>query len=96
MKVRIAERAEAQIEKRRAWWRTNRAERDVFDDELDVALAHLHEHAVTLPIVRRVRGRAVRRVLMPRTKCHLNFEVLADEVVIMAAWGAARGRQPRL
>ena len=32
MKVRLAERAEAQLDERRTWWRAHREERDLFDE----------------------------------------------------------------
>ena len=96
MKVRVAEPAEAQIEARRSWWREHRTERDLFDEELDAALRFLRDSGATLPVVRKRRGRAIRRVLMQRTGCHLYFELLGSEVVVIAAWGATRGRLPRL
>ena len=96
MKVRLAERAEAQLDERRTWWRAHREERDLFDEELAVAVRFLAVNATTLPVVRNTHGHSYRRVLMPRTGCHLYFEVIGEEVFVMAAWGATRGRLPRL
>ena len=96
MKVRIAERAEAQLDERRTWWRTHREERDLFDEEFDAAVKFLRVNANTLPIVRKTREHSFRRVLMPRSGCHLYFEVIGEEVFVVAAWGASRGRLPRL
>jgi hypothetical protein len=96
VKVRVAEPAERQIEKRRAWWLGHRTERELFTEELDAAMRDLRENAATIAVWRHVGGRAVRRVLMSRTRCHLYFELVDDEVVIVAAWGATRGRRPRL
>jgi hypothetical protein len=56
----------------------------------------LRVNANTLPIARKTRGHSFRRVLMPRSACHLYFEVIAEEVFVVAAWGASRGRLPRL
>jgi hypothetical protein len=94
VKVRFAEQAEAQIDTRRSWWRTHRTERELFDDELDIAVSFLRENGSTLPILRQVKGHTIRRVLMPRASCHLYFEVL-DEIIVFAAWGAKQRRQPR-
>jgi hypothetical protein len=77
--VRFAEQVEAQIDARRSWWGTHRTERELFDDELDIA----------------VKGHTIRRVLMPRASCHLYFEVLDDEIIVFAAWGAKQRRKPR-
>ncbi len=96
MKVVFAELAAAQVDARRAWWRAHRAAQDVFDDELEAAVRTLAERAESLPIVRNARGRAIRRVLMPRSACHLYFEIDGENVIVVAAWGAARGRLPRL
>ena len=96
MKVRFAERAEAQLDERHAWWRAHRDERDLFNEELDAAVRFLAVNATTMPVVRKTGGRSFRRVLMPRTACHLYFEVIDEEVFVVAAWGATRGRLPRL
>ncbi len=38
----------------------------------------------------------VRRVLMKKTERHVYHGRLGDEVIILAVWGARRGRGPRL
>ena len=96
MKVVLGRRAAAQIEKRRVWWQTNRSERDLFDQELETAIGALEDGASGLPIVREAHGHAIRRWLMPSVGCHLYFRIDGDVVTIVAAWGAVRGREPRL
>ena len=95
MKVKIAPKAEKQLDARRSWWRENRTERELFDEELEMAKKTLAESGETLPIVR-IRAKPVRRWLMPRTACHLYFMIEDDTITIVAAWGATRGREPRL
>jgi hypothetical protein len=43
-------------------------------------------------------GVALRRWLMPRTRCHLYFRVVEPQgvVEVVAAWGASMGRLPPL
>lgn len=38
----------------------------------------------------------VRRVLMKRTERHVYYGRLGDDVIILAVWGARRGRGPKL
>jgi hypothetical protein len=42
------------------------------------------------------RANLVRRVLMKKTERHVYYGHLGDEVIILAVWGARRGRGPRL
>jgi plasmid stabilization system protein ParE len=81
------------------WWRENRPSApDLFDDEMAAALGRLADVPKTSPPYRTVRGRLIRRALMPRTFCHLYFEIHAerDLVHVVAVWHGARGRGPRL
>ena len=44
-----------------------------------------------------VAGQEHRRILMPRTRDHLYYRVVAaDRVHVVAIWSAVRGRGPRL
>ena len=81
------------------WWRENRpAAPDLFDDEMAAALRRLADAPKTAPRYRTVRGQLIRRALMPRTFCHLYFEVheKQDLVRVLAVWHGARSRGPRL
>lgn len=80
----------AQLE-RREWWRENRSEVDLFDEELAAAVASLAERNTQLPIVAMHGERQVRRLLMPKTRCHLYFEIRGDLVIVVSAWGARMG-----
>lgn len=95
MKVVLGGRAGAQVDRRRVWWRANRSEHELFDEEFDSAIEALEERASELPVVRTIRGHDIRRWLMRRTRCHLYFRIDGDVVTIVAAWGATR-RVPRL
>ncbi len=99
MRVVLTPEAAAQLESRKRWWRANRpTTADLFDLEFVEAVAVLAERAAQLPVVREVRGRAIRRVLMEKTACHLYCEVdeQAALVRIVSAWGAVRGQGPAL
>jgi plasmid stabilization system protein ParE len=99
VKVRITRRAEAHVNRRRAWWAENRlAAPALFDDEFDGVLRLISDMpgaGVMWPTARNPR---MRRVLMSETHHHVYFYV--DEakktVVIVAVWGAPRGSGPRL
>jgi plasmid stabilization system protein ParE len=99
MKVILSPQAEAQLRLRRGWWQKNRPKApDRFEQELAHALRRISDHPIAFPVYSEKGGRTVRRYLLTRTHCHLYFELLpdSDEVWILAAWGAARRRGPRL
>jgi plasmid stabilization system protein ParE len=96
VKVELSREAQAQAEEIDAWWRENRrAAPDLFTMELEQAAAML-EQSPTLGSPYRAGRNAVRRVLLPRTHCHLYFVDQADRVYVVAVWSAFRGRGPRL
>jgi hypothetical protein len=98
-RVRLSATAAGQISARRDWWQKNRDKAsELFDRELDQALERLSRSARSLPIFTKRAGRTILRYLMPGTRCHLYFEVLAeaDEVHVIAAGGAQRRRPPRI
>ena len=71
---------------------------DLFAREFDTARGMILESPdLGAPYVTR-HGVVIRRVLMPKTKNHVYFEVRTDEdiVMILAVWGAPRGRGPKL
>jgi plasmid stabilization system protein ParE len=81
------------------WWRENRPDTaDLFAHELDAARRLITAFPeMGVPYVQR-EGTLVRRVLMPKTQNHVYFEIDEenDVVMILALWGAPRGRGPRL
>lgn len=99
MKLRITPRAESQARGRRAWWVEHRpAAPNLFDEELERALRLICETPEAGVPWRTARQPELRRLLMPRTHHHVYFYVDRSEpaVVILAVWGAARGRGPKL
>ncbi len=83
-----------------AWWRENRPDTaDLFQHELEMAKQDL----ATLPptpglVYETVRGKVIRRLLLPKTEQHVYFSIDEDaqRVVIHTVWGARRGRGPKL
>jgi hypothetical protein len=98
MDVRISPEAEVQLAERRAWWRANRDEVDVFDEDLALAVSRIGQSPTAFPWFGIRGGRLIRRCLMERASCHLYFEVdaAAAIVTIVLAWGAVREKPPSL
>jgi len=87
-----------QLTSERQWWSTNRpAASELFDLEVRSGLRQLRLMALSLPVFVERQGRKIRRRLLPRTRCHLYFEVDPDgvRVFVLSVWGARRGRLPR-
>lgn len=99
MKTRLTGPARQQADRIDRWWRENRpAARDLFARELAEARALLAATPeMGSPYAER-QGVLVRRTLLPKTHQHVYYEVDRenDLVMILAVWGAPRGRGPRL
>ncbi len=97
MTLRLAARALADAKRKNTWWQRNRNAADLFEQELDATLERI---AVTPALGERVEQRAggiwVRRWLMPKTGNHVYYAIEANEIVVLAVWGAARGRGRKL
>jgi hypothetical protein len=81
------------------WWRANRLlAPDLFDRELEAAKRQLEDHPEGPPVYETVRGRVMRRVLLPKTERHVYYsvDVATRSVVIHVIWGARKGRGPKL
>ena len=97
-RLRIAPEVWLQAEAIDSWWRANRrASPDLFRDELDAALERLE----TAPLAVRVYGHegqplTVRRILLPRTRYFVYFEIDGDWVTVLAVWHGSRGKGPPL
>jgi plasmid stabilization system protein ParE len=80
------------------WWRENGIVPDLFEREL----AEAQESVLAMPtmgvVYRKVRGRIIHRLLMPKTQQHFYYSVDEDAGVILVhmIWGARRGRGPKL
>jgi plasmid stabilization system protein ParE len=94
--VRWMPRARRQAAATQRWWIANRASAStMFRDELARVVALLQDNP-HLGI--RVRGREVRRVLLPDSEQHIYYRVRprANRIEILALWGAAREFGPPL
>jgi plasmid stabilization system protein ParE len=99
VKLRLGKRLLLQVERKEAWWAENRpAAPDLFARELRDTLEHITTtpgSGIGWPTPRRP---TLRRILMPRTQNHIFF-VVDDEtqtIDVLAIWGAARERSPKL
>jgi hypothetical protein len=99
MKLFFTPQAEGQAAKMDLWWREHRPRAlDVFARELAEAQALITGAPAAGSTYSTRGGKLYRRVLMPKTKNHVYFEV--DEargmVIVHAIWGAPKGRGPKL
>lgn len=99
MRIRFAIPARQLVRQADRWWRENRPlARDLFAREL----AQVREQLAAAPESGTpyvVRGAIlVRRVLMPKTKYGVYYEVRREEgyVMIVSVWSGKRGRGPIL
>ncbi len=98
MKLELAPRAVAQAERCTRWWRENRpAAPGLFDEELRAVLDQIRNGPLLGSVYEVVSGQEHRRLLMPRTRYHVYYRIVAADVVrIVAVWSAVRGRGPGL
>jgi plasmid stabilization system protein ParE len=96
--VRISARAQREAERRDKWWREHRPEAvDLFRVELADAIDLLRNNPSAGTRYEAVRFDAiVRRILLPETETHVYHAQVDDDVVVVAIWGARRGRGPKL
>jgi plasmid stabilization system protein ParE len=99
MKLVFAPEADRQATEMDTWWRERRpSARDLFAREL----ADVGKLLTTTPSAgvayATQSGRAARRVLMPKTRNYVYYEVREAEelVIVLAVWGAPRRRGPQL
>ena len=99
MKLVLTPEAERQASEMDSWWRSHRPDaRDLFARELAEA-RELILATPTIGVMYTTRtGKTARRVLLPKTRNHVYFEVDEDRnvVIVLAVWGAPRRRGPRL
>jgi plasmid stabilization system protein ParE len=99
VKIRLVGPARRQADRIDRWWRENRpAARDLFAREMAEARALLVSTPdAGAPFTER-QGVVVRRLLLPRTRYHLYYEVNreSEAVMVLAVWGAPRGGAPKL
>lgn len=99
MNVELRPEALAQAIVRQAWWVENRpAAPNAFAEEFAQAVEQLGERPASMQIALLNGGVAVRRWLLPKTRCHVYY-VIDDGrgvVDVLAVWGARMGRLPPL
>jgi plasmid stabilization system protein ParE len=98
MRLRLVRRALADAKRRKTWWQRNRPDAThLFEQELGATLERI---AASPGIGQRVERRDgdvwVRRWLMPKTHNHVYYAIEGTEIVVLAIWGAPRGRGPKL
>jgi plasmid stabilization system protein ParE len=95
-RVLISADAEVQLESIRSWWLANRdAAPDLFDRELDAAVAALRKAAHAFPVYRADNDAEIRRLLLPRTRYAIYFSIEPDDVaLVVAIWHTGRGSGP--
>lgn len=97
MKLRLTPRALSEAKRLKTWWRKNRqAAPDLFDDEMAATVELIRTMPTLGTIYPASIGAVVRRVLMPKTQNHVYYAVHKNEIVVLALWGAPRGRGPKL
>lgn len=97
MKLRFAPRALAEAKRKKTWWLTNRpAAPLLFEQELNAALDSILSTSGLGAEYPNRFAVDVRRVLMPRTRDHVYFTVMDDEIIILSVWGAQRAKGPSL
>ncbi|MSR62720.1 MAG: hypothetical protein EXS08_09795 [Planctomycetes bacterium] len=70
--------------------------RDLFLEELALALESLASVSLTGRLCPIPGVRGVRRILLRKSRHHLYYRVARDAVTIVAVWSAVRGRGPSL
>ena len=99
MKVRISDPAMQQARAIDRWWRANRpAAPTLFAHEMAEARRMLAKTPeLGSPYVERL-GVVVRRVLLRKSQNHVYYEIdrVNGVVMILAVWGAPKGRGPKL
>ena len=98
MKIRVSSRAQREADRHDAWWRANRpAAPNLLIHELLNVLDLLEKNpSLGVPYDAKHFEGPVRRVLMKKTERHVYYGHLGNELIILAVWGARRGRSPKL
>ena len=95
--VRNTPEADEQIREVDDWWRRNRlASPDLFLEELAESFDTIGYTPTMGRLYRQSPVPGTRRVLLRRTRYHVYYVALADEVRVLAVWHARRGLGPPL
>jgi hypothetical protein len=95
--VRLTKVAKQHVRAERKWWRENRDERDLFDEELSSARVRLAEQP-KLQVYEEIRGQIIRRMYLSKTRNTVYYFIdeTAELVWVVALWGQQRGLGPDL
>jgi plasmid stabilization system protein ParE len=96
--VRIAADVWIQADAIDSWWRANRAgSPTLFREELEAALERL-EQAPFASALYEHEGQpsTLRRLLLPRCRYFVYFEVDGDYISVLAVWHTSRGQGPAI
>jgi plasmid stabilization system protein ParE len=97
LNVRTTPEADDHVRAIDEWWRKHRtATLSLFLDELEDAFALIASAPHVGHPYRRSPAAGTRRVLLARTRYHVYYVPLGDELVILAVWHASRGSGPPL
>ena len=93
-RLRLTAVAEQHIENKRAWWRKNRDNQEIFELELEQAFAQISILPGTGTIYPISDTGGVRRLHLRKIDCHLYYSANAQDIVVQALWCARRKRGP--
>ena len=98
MHVRLLARAQKDVERIDAWWRSERpAAPRAFLDELESALQLVRDQPEVAPVFTSRNGRAIRRLFLVECRAHVYYlRAQEDTVSVLRVWRAVRGRPPSL
>jgi plasmid stabilization system protein ParE len=98
VKLIISERARRDIARIHQYWLEHRDSKELLIEELADAERVLTSQPHVGQKYPSRRKREVRRLLLPKTSCHVYYVVYpsAERVEVLAVWGAVRGRGPKL
>lgn len=97
MGLRIARRAESEIERANRWWLENRpAAPNAFRADLKGAFALLLRQPGVGVKVGNTRLSGVRRLHLGRIRYFVYYQIRGDEIVVLSVWHSSRGEAPSL
>jgi plasmid stabilization system protein ParE len=97
LNVRTTPEADQHVRAIDEWWRSHRtAAPNLFLDELEAAFALIGSAPNVGHPYRRSPVTGTRRILLVRSRYHVYYVPLDDEVVVVAVWHASRGSGPPL
>jgi plasmid stabilization system protein ParE len=80
------------------WLEENHGTSEIFQGELEGALIQISAVPESAPVYRESRGRAIRRLLLPRSSYHAYFQIDEEHstATVVALWHTSRGDGPDL